>query len=662
MKKRNFNRPASTTPPEAAKKIQKKPRTKPKVAEENLSESETKYRLLFNSGNDAIFVFHPEKEMEKTFFIEVNDVACRKLGYTREELLKMTPGSICDQSQQHLFPERLKKLLTDKHILYEDELSTKTGTAIPVEISAHLFEFNRKATVMAIARDITSRRRAESQLRDQAALLDKAQDAILVCDLNNYIIYWNKSAERLYGWKTQEAIGTNVFDLLFRNNSNQFGSSRRAILNRGEWQGELHQVTREGKDVIVESRWTLVHDHQGEAKSILMVNTDITEKKRIENQFLQAQRMESIGALAGGIAHDLNNILAPMLTAVQILQLRMKDKKSLHILETIEKNVKRGAEMVKQILAFARGVEGERIPLQLDHLLHEVQSILHETFPKSIEIEMDVAPCLWTVSGDATQLQQVLLNLCVNARDAMPDGGKLSIKVSNKFVDENYARMHLSASVGHFVLISVTDTGVGIPPEIKNKIFEPFFTTKEVGKGTGLGLSTVVGIVNSHGGFLNVVSTPGEGSRFEVYLPASEDAVTVENSSKQDSLPRGDGELILVVDDEISVLDITRETLLTYGYRVMVAKDGAEAIGLFAAHRSEIKVVITDMIMPIMDGAATVRALRTIDRDIKIIVSSGFLDDSRKLLQLQNGVDGFLQKPYTARKLLSILHEVLNTS
>ncbi|HQV31485.1 MAG TPA: PAS domain S-box protein, partial [Calditrichia bacterium] len=355
-------------------------------AEEELQNSEEKYRLLFNSGNDSVFAFHAESNGELSNFIEVNDVACQKLGYGREELLALSMRSIVIGYRQEDMKGRLRRLLSEQHILFEETFLTRAGVAIPMEISAHLFTFRDRPTIMAIARDITNRKRAETQIRDQAALLDKAQDAIMVCDLNDYVIYWNKSAERLYGWKNQEAIGNNAFELLFQRDSTQYISSRRAVLEHGEWLGELHQVTKEGREILVESRWTLVHDNTGEAKSILVVNTDITEKKLIEVQFLRAQRMESIGALAGGIAHDLNNVLAPILTAVQILQVRFTDDKSEKILNTIESNVKRGADMVKQILTFARGVEGERIPLHIQHLIHDLEKITLETFPKSITI------------------------------------------------------------------------------------------------------------------------------------------------------------------------------------------------------------------------------------------------------------------------------------
>ena len=307
------------------------------------------------------------------------------------------------------------------------------------------------------------------------------------------------------------------------------------------------------KDIIVESRWTLVNGFDKKGQSILVVNTDITQKKALEAQFFRAQRLESIGTLASGIAHDLNNVLAPILMTGQLLETQLHDDLSKRLLPILISNAKRGASLVKQVLSFTRGVEGDRTLLQLNHLITEIQQIIKETFPKSIDVSTQIPSNLWILSGDSTQLHQVLMNLCVNARDAMPDGGSLQIRVENLFIDKNYASMHIGMQVGPYVLMTVADTGVGIPPAILDSIFEPFFTTKELGKGTGLGLSTAVGIIKSHGGFINVYSEVGRGSQFKVYLPAQAATETLEEQEQE--LPKGNGEWILVVDDEDSIRD-----------------------------------------------------------------------------------------------------------
>lgn len=634
--------------------------------EEELRRSEEKFRLLFNSGNDAIFAYHLLNDGKASALIEVNDVACKMCEASREELLRLAPEKLFLNPDEQLRRERIDRLREEQHILYEDIFLSLKGSTIPVEINAHLFELDGQPAVLSIARDISSRKRAEKQIREQAALLDKAQNAIMVCDLNDYITYWNKSAERLYGLEGRQAIGNSVLELLYRRNSEQFRRSRRTVLSGGEWSGEVKQVTPGGREVVVESRWTLIRDQEGQAHSVLMVNSDITEKKQIEAQFFRAQRMESIGALAGGIAHDLNNILTPIMTALQILEVRNQDEKSQHLFDTISKNLQRGAEMISKILAFARGVGGEKIAVDIPRLIRDLSKTVLEAFPRTIEMEAEAAPDVCSVSGDPTQLHQVLLNLCVNARDAMPEGGVLTIRAENVQVSREEAGRNPDAHEGRYVRITTRDNGMGMSKEILQHIFEPFYTTKEPGKGTGLGLSTVASIVKGHGGFVQVHSMPGEGTAFEVYLPVlqeQEGGKAVRHKSKRrHELPAGNQEVVLLVDDEEAILDVTRDTLESYGYRVMVCRDGAEAVALYAQHKEEVAVVIIDMMMPVMDGAAAMRALSRINPAVKIIASSGLKGDQKIADFVGQGVVAFLYKPYTAEALLKTLSAVLTNN
>ncbi|MEA5513404.1 ATP-binding protein, partial [Nodularia sp. UHCC 0506] len=350
------------------------------------------------------------------------------------------------------------------------------------------------------------------------------------------------------------------------------------------------------------------------------------------------------------------NVLAPIMMTAQLLESQMHDERSRRLLPILISNAKRGASLVNQVLSFTRGVEGERTLLQLKHLIIEIQQIIKETFPKSIEVTIQICPTLWTVSGDATQLHQVLMNLCVNARDAMPNGGNLKILAENLVVDENYARMNIDAQVGFYVVITVTDTGIGITPEILERIFEPFFTTKETGKGTGLGLSTVIGIIKSHGGFVKVHSKPGNGSQFQVYLPAQNITETIEEVEQ--SLPQGNGELILVVDDEAPIRDITKTSLENHTYQVITAKDGIEAIALYVEHQDKISLVLTDMLMPSMDGMTTIKTLQKINPNVKIIAVSGLATTEKVKAAYDAGIKAFLAKPYTANQLLQIISTV----
>ncbi|OKH35453.1 histidine kinase [[Phormidium ambiguum] IAM M-71] len=505
--------------------------------------------------------------------------------------------------------------------------------------------------------ELIERKLAEQKILEQAALLDVATDAILVRDLNHRILFWNKGAERLYGWKKAEVKDKCANNLLYREVPAQLEYIYQTVISKGEWQGELQQVTKDGKEIIVESRWTLVRNSVGEPKAILMVNTDITQKKLMERQFLRSQRMESIGTLAGGIAHDLNNILAPILMAVQLLQLQITSKQGQQWLEILEDSTRRGSELIKQVLSFARGLDGEYGILQIRHLIKEIKKIAEEIFPRYINIYADISKELWAVYGDATHLHQVLMNLCVNARDAMPKGGTLTISAENLVISENDAQLQIDAQAGSYVVITVSDTGHGIPPEVLDRIFEPFFTTKEVGKGTGLGLATVIGIIKSHKGFITVSSKLGKGSEFKVYLPAVEEIADLEEEEWE--LPIGNGELILVVDDETSIREITKSSLIAYNYQVLTARNGVEALTIYAERKHEISLVLVDMMMPVLDGAHTIRALQKINPQVKTIASSGLVSGTH-LQEVENTTaNKFLPKPYTTKELLKVMQELL---
>jgi PAS domain S-box-containing protein len=446
--------------------------------------------------------------------------------------------------------------------------------------------------------------------------------------------------------------------------------------DRSNTEQELWQAVRVGHGLNTEFRiilpngeirWiavksSLFHDLTGKPMRMIGIHMDITEKKQLEAQFLRAQRLESLGTLASGIAHDLNNILSPILMGAQLLPLKFPDvnDQTRQMIKTIETSAQRGAGLVKQILSFARGVEGKRVSLQMNHLLLEIRKIIQQTLPKSIDIHADISPDLWMILGDVTQMHQVFMNLCVNARDAMPEGGVLQINAENLLLDEQYARMHLDANVGPYVVVTVTDTGTGIPPDILHRIFDPFFTTKEIGKGTGLGLSAVLGIVKSHGGFVDVQSEVNKGSTFKVYLPASPSTALPTNEHLE--LLLGQQELILVVDDEAAIRESTKTTLEIYNYRVLTASDGIEAVSVFAEYKDKIQAVLIDMMMPSLDGLAIIPLLRQFNPGVYVVVMSG-LNSTEAVLQAERvGCQGFLPKPFTTRELLQILHKDRCTS
>jgi two-component system cell cycle sensor histidine kinase/response regulator CckA len=497
-----------------------------------------------------------------------------------------------------------------------------------------------------------AKRVAEAKIREQAALIDKANDAIMVQDLDGHILYANASAERLYGWKFSELQGNGAATELTSPDSAATTTAHNDTLAMGEWKGELRQQTRAGKLITVASRWTLIRDDAGQPKALLLINTDVTEKKQLEEQFLRTQRMNTIGTLAGGMAHDLNNALAPILMGAQLLRRKTSDSESQRMLEMMEAQTHRSADMVRQVLLFARGHDGEFEQLELGPLVKELEKMVRETFPRNIEIETYLPGDLWPVRGNPTQLHQVLLNLCVNARDAMQEGGRLSFVVDNVELTAGEAARIPEANAGQYVSLLVSDTGTGMTPEVKARMFEPFFTTKGEGRGTGIGLATVMRLVKGHGGFLTLESEPGQGTTFEVYLPRATQTTAPIAAPRTATLPRGNGELILVVDDEEAVRELVAEGLELHGYRALTAANGAEAVQIFQRHSQEIRLLMTDTSMPIMDGLQTIEVLRGRRPSLPVILASGEQDHAVNDVRI-------LRKPFSLDDVIMAVNQSL---
>jgi two-component system, cell cycle sensor histidine kinase and response regulator CckA len=505
---------------------------------------------------------------------------------------------------------------------------------------------------------------------EQSILLDLVTDAIVLWSIEGQVKYWNRSAERMYGWLAVEAIGKQVADFLYHFDDPADRVAIERTLDRGEWSGELQLLTRVGKSITVASHWYLLAATNGTPQSILTIDSDITKHKLLERQFLRAQRLENLGTLASGIAHDLNNILTPIVAITELLPLRLKnlDERTHKLLATLSENSQRGRELVAQILTFARGGDGEHTILQPRHLLAEVLQITRQTFPKSIEISLQIESSdLWTLSADATQLHQVLINLCVNARDAMPDGGQLTMMAENIILNDEYPKLHPDALGGAYVAITVADTGVGIQPELLDRIFEPFFTTKPIGKGTGLGLSTVLTIVNNHQGFVDVSSQVDLGTQFRFYLPAILQGRCcsnehIEPECIQSILPTliGKGELILIVDDEPSIREILGTTIESYEYRSITASSSQQAIELYTQHHQEIQAVLLDYMMPGGDHQHTIAQFHSIDPNVRAIVMSGLSAHEIASESYGETTNAFLAKPFSTQDLLHALKAVLN--
>lgn len=621
--------------------------------ERALRTSEEKFAKAFRASPDSVVIIR----LTDGCFLDVNDGTEAVTGFRREELLGKRIRAIdlwFDRAVRDAMLDRLRErgAIRDAEI----DFRKKTGESCIASVSAETLDLDGELCALVLVRDITRSRAAQEKIEEQAALLDKARDAILVLDLEDRIIYWNKSAERLYGWSADEVHLRTADELLYDKAPAELLEARDGMMGKGEWTGELEQVTRGGDRLVVESRWTLVRGANGRPKYQMAINTDVTAKKRLERQLGRIQRMESIATLAAGLAHDLNNVLTPIVMTVHLLRHKWPGELDRGLLQTLESNASRGAKMVEEVMSLSRGVEGERVLFEVAGLIEEIREESRRALPERIHLRAVVGEDLWPVTGDAGQIRRILGHLLDNAREALPGDGRITVEAENVHLDEINARQYLAAQVGPYVAISVTDTGVGIPPDVLDKIFDPFFTTKGMGRGAGLGLSSAMTMLKGHGGFMAVYSEVGNGSKFQLFLPATMTPEIEESDTSLPELPIGHGETVLVVDDEASIRDIAEQTLELFGYRSRLADGGPQAVEIFREHGAEIDLVMLDMLMPGMDGRKTLAALREIDPRVRVVLTSG-LSIEERVADLD--VAAFLPKPFTAERLLKALREVL---
>jgi PAS domain S-box-containing protein len=612
------------------------------------------YRRLFEAAKDGIFIL----DADRGRITDVNPFLCAFLGVSREQMLGKTIGELSPFKDIEANHAMLERLQDEGYVRYEDlPLKAKDGRNLAVECVCNVYRVGDKKVIQCNVRDITERKRTESRFR---RLVDSNAQGVIFWNTKGEITGANDAFLGTVGFTRKELEAGKLNwsamtppeyadrDLIYLQRLTDQGSSAPY---------EKEYIRKDGSRVPVLIGAVFFEDSPKEGVCFVV---DLTEPKKLELQFLRAQRMESIGTLAGGIAHDLNNILAPIMMAIHLLRDLSDNPQATKILDSLQTSAQRGADIVRQVLSFARGMEGEKIEVQPKHLIEDVENIIKNTFPKNIRLVSSFPPGIWTVLGDPTQIHQILLNLCVNARDAMPNGGDLSIEVENCIIDEQYAAMNLQAKAGRYVQIAITDSGTGMAPAVAERIFEPFFTTKEISKGTGLGLSTVMAIVKSHQGIINVYSEPGRGTSFKVLIPATHTPGTMPlELSEELNLPRGNGETILLVDDEATILDITSQTLQNFGYQVLTATDGAEAVAVYAGHAAEIAAVLTDMMMPVMNGQTMIRALRRINPLVKVIATSGLEANDLNAEVGGENVKHFLLKPYTSATLLKSVRAIL---
>jgi PAS domain S-box-containing protein len=631
-----------------------------------LQASEVRYRRLFEAAKDGVLILNA-----RTGTIEdVNPFLTTLLGFTKAQVLGKKVWELGYFQNLIANQDKFLELQLTKYVRYENlPLEAADGRRIEVEFVSNIYEESGAKLVQCNVRDVTARKAAERALRESEErfkfVARAVSDVVWDWDLLADTLWWSDGFLDTFGYAAGEAepgVASWTSRIHLDERTRVVESIHRAIDTGAEaWSEEYRFQCKDGHHAFVQDRGYILRNAAGKGVRMVGGMRDLTEQKKMEAQYLRAQRMESIGTLAGGIAHDLNNVLAPIMMSIELLKFdAAEDPRRSKTLDTIYLSCRRGADLVRQVLSFARGIDGQKVAIRLQHLIGDLEQIIRETFPRNIRIETELADKLWPITGDPSQLHQVLLNLAVNARDAMPRGGTLTLAASNLTIDAQYAGTSREAAAGTYVLLTVTDTGGGMTPEVRERIFEPFFTTKEPGKGTGIGLATVHTVVKSHGGFVNVESEVGRGTTFKIFLPADPALQAGKPVPVLAELPCGRGELVLVVDDELSIRDITQQTLEAFGYRVITASDGAEAAAIYAQRAQEVAVVITDMMMPVLNGVETIQVLMRINPAARIIAVSG-LEVAENITKATNaGVHDFLAKPYTAETLLKLIRAVLD--
>jgi len=642
-----------------------------KRTEEALRESEEKFRLTFESVPDAVTI----SSMEDGLYLYVNDGFCRITGYAKEEAVGKTAfelGLYVNPADR----ERLLANLQDKGMVeaFEVQFRMKDERVVDALLSGRIFRYGEEDCLIAVTKDITQFKEAQAKIRESEKrygdLFNSVSDLIYTHDLEGRFLSANRAMTEILGYEPDDFIGRKVTDIMKPELRPLFFTEYLEVIKKqGHYEGVTAYFTKDDRKIYIEYRNRLITPGEGEPY-ITGIGRNVTERilaereiKKLNKQMLQAQKMEAVGTLAGGIAHDFNNLLQGILGYTQILLLsRDESDPDTTRLEEIEKATQRARELTQQLLAFSRKVETKPRPVDLNQEVEQVRKLLERTIPKMITMELHLEERLDVIHADPAQLEQVMMNLGVNARDAMPDGGRLVFETENLTLDEEYCETHLGARPGRYVLLSISDTGHGMNRETLEHIFEPFFTTKEVGKGTGLGLAMVYGIIKSHGGYIMCYSEPGEGTTFKIYLPVREgDQPAPETETKSvAAMPEGGSETILLVDDEGILRDIGKTILEQFGYTVLLAPDGETALEVYRENLEDISLVILDLIMPGMGGKRCLEEILKQDPQAKVVIASGYSINGRPKEALDRGARAFVKKPYEVTQMLREVRKVLD--
>jgi two-component system, cell cycle sensor histidine kinase and response regulator CckA len=625
-------------------------------AEQELARERYLMRMLMEHLPDSVYF----KDAESRFIAVSNSLACRHgyepsalKGKSDRDLFQAVHAEATFRDEQEIVRTGIPIVNKEEKEAWPDgSVRWVASTKLPLRDAS-----GRIVGTFGVSHDITSRKEAAERIREQAEIIDQSPVAVIIADLGHRVAYCNKGAIELYGLSREDLVGHTADEIFTAETMEKLGPGREAAIATGSWTGDVPIVTKAGRRAHAQFHMSLINDAAGRPRARLSIAIDITERKRLEDQFLRSQRLEAIGTLAGGVAHDLNNTLAPIMMGVEMLREQLPGEEQ--VFTMILDSAKRGADMVRLLLTYAKGSEGERAAIPPERLIKEIVHLMKGSFPKSIKIGSRCDRDIPSVLGDATQLHQVLLNLCVNARDAMPDGGTLTLEAECRDMGPTSVGAPPDLEPGRYVLLRVRDTGTGIAPEIMDRIMDPFFSTKGPEKGTGLGLSTVVGIVKGHGGYLHVQSKIGFGSTFTVFLPVATAAAEAPVAGKVDSELRGDGETILFIDDEPAVRDVARAVMRRLNYKPLTATDGSDGLIQALLNRSELRAVITDVHMPHMDGIAFVRAFRKMQPGTPVMLASGRLEEEERAEFAANGVVHRLDKPFSAPQLAHALKALL---
>ncbi|MDP1676459.1 MAG: PAS domain S-box protein [Bacteroidota bacterium] len=641
--------------------------TERKQMEKALYESEQHYRLLVESLPDGVIV-HSQGRV-----VFANRTSAAIIGAaSTADLIGKSVIEFVHPDYQKLALNRIHQSLRDDVPipLMEEKFVRLDGTVIDVEVSAISFPYDGKPTVLTVFNDITERKKAEKELIRLRLGIKHSTDAFFVTDILGIIQFINPAFEHIYGYTSNEACGQTPRILksgkLTPSDYKQFWDT---LLSKKAFSAEIINKTKDGHLISVEVSNNPILDEQNKIVGFMGIHRDITlrkqseeKEKNLESQLNQAQKLESIGTLASGIAHDFNNILGIILGHTTLLQfLKENPKKLSQSIEAITNATHRGSSLVKQLLTFARKSEVIFESVDINDMVQEINKLLRETIQKNIVISASLQQDLPAIVADASQIHQVLLNLCVNARDAMPKGGTLSIS-SSSIEGEAIKLQFKKITARLYVKIEVADTGIGMDEATRLRIFEPFFTTKGPGKGTGLGLSTVFGIVEHHSGFIDVRSVPGKGTSFIIYLPIAERSLEglMEIKNDRKEVPGGT-ETILIIEDEELLRELVNAILVSMGYTILIAVDGVEGVEMYKSHQEQISLVLSDMGLPLLDGREVFKKIREINSKAKIIIASGFFDPETKAEMDNAGLNNFIQKPYMPNELLEKIRETIDT-